>query len=100
MPRLATYCWSSRFFRRFPGLFAGRRRGPREEKAAGFVGASPYPGQVKIQQSPTPSAAAGEAARRAFPGSLPSAGARFVRAADLVPAAFASALASVSEVRR
>ncbi|WP_134666550.1 MULTISPECIES: hypothetical protein [unclassified Amycolatopsis] len=92
--------WSSRFFRRFPRLFAGRRRGPREEKAAGFVGASPYPGQVKIQQSPTPSAAAGEAARRAFPGSLPSAGARFVRAADLVPAAFASALASVSEVRR
>ncbi|MGW4398632.1 hypothetical protein ACWEHA_25415 [Amycolatopsis nivea] len=59
---------------------------------------------MKIQQSPTPSAAAGEAARRASPGSRPfpgrpSADARFVRAADLVPAAFASALASVSEVR-
>ncbi|WP_162834749.1 hypothetical protein [Amycolatopsis circi] len=52
---------------------------------------------MKIQQSPTPSAAAGEAARRASPGSRPtfpgrpSADARRVRAADLAPVAFASA---------
>ncbi|MFC5113901.1 hypothetical protein ACFPN7_08115 [Amycolatopsis halotolerans] len=52
---------------------------------------------MKIQQSPTPSAAAGEAARRASPGSRPtvpgrsSADARSVRAADLASVAFASA---------
>ncbi|MGW7536451.1 hypothetical protein [Amycolatopsis sp. NPDC054798] len=46
---------------------------------------------MKIQQSPIPSAAAGEAARRAFPGSRPTfpgrpaAGARVARAADLAP---------------
>ncbi|WP_158684415.1 hypothetical protein [Amycolatopsis orientalis] len=59
---------------------------------------------MKIQQSPTPSAAAGEAAHRAFPGSHPSAGARFVRADGPVPVAFGratpeSALVSVGEVR-
>ncbi|MYW90590.1 hypothetical protein G3I59_08145 [Amycolatopsis rubida] len=47
---------------------------------------------MKIQQSPNPSAAAGEAARRAFPGVRPAApaGTRFVRAAGGAPVAFAS----------
>ncbi|MBB1154837.1 hypothetical protein [Amycolatopsis dendrobii] len=52
---------------------------------------------MKIQQSPVPSAAAGEAARRASPGSRPtfpgrpSADARSVRAAGLAPVVVASA---------
>ncbi|GAB3363848.1 hypothetical protein [Amycolatopsis echigonensis] len=87
--------WSDGFFRCFPRRDPAWRRGLPEEKDAGFVGAHPYPGRVKIQQSPTQSVAAGEAARRASPGSRPTFSSRpsagFVRAVDLAPVVFASA---------